>query len=325
MNKWSSINQFRQIVKYVQSQSEYHNTPLPTLMFRGTVKLHGTNGGIRRERGAYITQGRNVDLTVTEDNYGFANWLDTRLQSKEFKQAMDSMFDNISANVDDVVTIYGEWCGKGIQSKVAISQFEKRFVIFGARLNEDYVENTQSLNMTNVDDIDNVLSAPMFFVSVDFSDPKKSIPELDDATNAVETNCPYANLYGVQGIGEGVVWTCMEAPTNSDLWFKTKGEKHVGTSSDKKNITIEPEVLEKISDVVDYVLNAERLQQGLEHVESLDMKCIGQYLKWIGQDIQKEELDTIKANGLEWKQIAKPVNSKARVHFIQQLDGTIGL
>lgn len=317
MKKWSSIEQFRHVVRYVKDKCEYDGVPLPTLLFRGTVKLHGTNAGIRRENGEYIAQGRNRVLTPSEDNFGFANWLHDNLKDDQFKDEMDQMFNAITEDPSQVVTIYGEWCGKGIQNKVAVSQLSKRFVVFGADVNGTYVSNFAGLDMPSFESVDNVLKAGVIFQGVDFNEPEKALAEFEKLTLEVERCCPYGKLHGVEGIGEGIVWVCVENPEVSSLWFKTKGEKHSGKSDqkDRKVATVDPEKMEKMTDLVDYVLTPGRLQQGLEHVDSIDMKCMGQYLKWIGQDVQKEEADTIETNGLEWKDIAKMVNTKAREHF----------
>jgi hypothetical protein len=50
------------------------------------------------------------------------------------------------------------------------------------------------------------------------------------------------------------------------------------------------------------------------------MKSIGNYLKWISKDCMKEEMDTIEANGLEWKEVVKVINKKAKEFFIKAID-----
>ncbi len=46
MKKFPSIEQFRHAVRAVRDRASFNGTPVPTLRFRGTVKLHGTNAGI---------------------------------------------------------------------------------------------------------------------------------------------------------------------------------------------------------------------------------------------------------------------------------------
>lgn len=44
--KYPSIEQLRNVVKKVKTRSEYLQVKYPVVEFNGTVKLHGTNGGI---------------------------------------------------------------------------------------------------------------------------------------------------------------------------------------------------------------------------------------------------------------------------------------
>jgi hypothetical protein len=64
------------------------------------------------------------------------------------------------------------------------------------------------------------------------------------------------------------------------------------------------------------------LVQGIEHLKEMnldvDMRNMGKYLKWINQDTMKEEMDTIEANGLEWKDVVKQVTSKAKTFFMDK-------
>jgi len=319
MKKWTDIAQFTHVVKYVRT----HYSNLPTLLFRGTVKLHGSNAGIRRENGVYYAQGRNRMLAIGDDNYGFAAWLDNKLKGDAFKLNLDIMFDSIQESEHDVITVFGEWCGKGIQSIVAISDLpSKKFVIFAAHVNDRYVENTKSLNIPD-DDIANVLDAGACFVGIDFNNPAASLEDIEKMTMAVDAQCPFGMIYGIDGIGEGLVWSCVELPINTDLMFKSKGPSHVGSKKTRKIVTVDPEKLAKISDVVEHVLPDWRLQQGFEHVDKLDITCTGQYLKWIGQDVKKEETDTLEVNDLVWTDIAKQVNLRAKEHFMQSLNASI--
>ena len=59
-----------------------------------------------------------------------------------------------------------------------------------------------------------------------------------EITEAVENECPVGKHFGVSGVGEGVVWTCVsEGWNDSGTWFKVKGEAHVkGTSIEGLNL-----------------------------------------------------------------------------------------
>jgi hypothetical protein len=42
-------------------------------------------------------------------------------------------------------------------------------------------------------------------------------------TISVEDECPVGKFFNKEGVGEGIVFTCV---TNQELKFKSKGEKH---------------------------------------------------------------------------------------------------
>lgn len=322
IQKWTETEQFRHVVKYVkyQPQDEY-----PTLLFRGTVKLHGSNLAVTRDQGEFFFQSRKQFIRPgKEDVYGFAGWFDEQMKDETFEAELNKAFDLICNDPDDIATLYGEWVGPGIQSNVAVNGLaEKSWFIFGARVNGEYVENNSMLNVPSCDRIYNILEFPTFFQGIDFNsdDFEEVLDHLQRLTLAVEEQCPVGDKLGLKGIGEGIVWTCVEHPTNSSLFFKTKGEKHSGKpKTDKKVATIAPEVMKKIEDVVDYVVTEGRLQQGLENVPEVEMAHVGTYLKWISQDILKEETDTLEANELTWKEVSKYVMSRAREFFINKVN-----
>lgn len=52
-----------------------------------------------------------------------------------------------------------------------------------------------------------------------------SEPEIEKLTLAVEDCCPVAKAMGFEGMGEGIVWRCLEVD-NFRARFKSKGPKH---------------------------------------------------------------------------------------------------
>jgi hypothetical protein len=92
----------------------------PTVHYRGKIKLHGTNAGVRIKDGEVAAQSRTQLITPTSDNAGFAKWVETR----------KDWFKNLAYNCNNVV-IFGEWCGPGIMKGTAINQIpHKAFVVF---------------------------------------------------------------------------------------------------------------------------------------------------------------------------------------------------
>lgn len=318
MKKFSSIEQFRHVVKTVQLYFERVGRPseVPTSHFTGTVKLHGTNAGIRRSRSGKIqAQSRERIINITCDNHGFAAFVDS-LPTEE----LNELFDKVGGDQD--TTIYGEWMGKGIQSVTAVCQLDRQWVIVGAYVNEEYVPNTTEWRLDKFN-IFNILDIDTYQITVDFKNPGDVIEELERLTIEVENQCPWAHSFGIDGIGEGIVWTCNERPSDSSLWFKTKGEKHSNKKkSGKKIATIDPQKVESIEKCVDIILTEGRLNQGFDHLREMnvdfEMKSMGKYLKWVGQDTLKEELDTIEANDLEWKDVSKLITARAKKFFMDK-------
>jgi hypothetical protein len=145
---------------------------------------------------------------------------------------------------------------------------------------------------------------------------------LVDLTIAVETECPVGKHFGVSGVGEGIVWTCVTDPT---LKFKVKGEKH-SVSRVKTIAAVDVEELENVNSFVEYALTESRLEQGFnwltENGYELTTKSTGPFLKWINGDIVKEESDVLVKNQLDMKRVGSKLSEKARFWFFKKLDKT---
>lgn len=321
--KFTSIESFRHAIAKVRRYHDQRQKPYPTLKYQGTVKLHGTNAGIHRKpNGKIIPQGRNRILSVGSDNYGFAFFVESHIG------AIQDLFNKYFEPEDDV-TLYGEWCGEGVQKGVALVECPKHFVIFSAKVNGEYIHNRAEWR-DNEHKIYNVLQIPQYTIEIDFMDPAPASEILSKLTMKVEEQCPWAkNMFDVEGVGEGIVWVPVDYPSISDLWFKTKGVKHKGNDKTKtKKIQIAPERLKAISDVADQVLPDWRLEQGFDHLREEGLPVLpestGPYLKWIANDILKEEKDVLVANDLEWKQIQGELMKRARQHFLRECENVNG-
>jgi len=119
-------------------------------------------------------------------------------------------------------------------------------------------------------------------------------------------------------VGEGVVWKVAKAsdiPHLNELIFKVKGPKHSDT---KVKTTVEVDV-EKVANArayADAVITDHRLEKMVEKLKEagvdLDIKNTGAFLKLVGQDVIKEELDRLEASGLTWKDVTASVNAAAK-------------
>jgi len=318
MKKYPSIEQFRNIVRKVREQHDYqgrdaednpiysHTSNYPTLEFQGTVKLHGTNAGVvKYSDGRIEFQSRERVLSLQSDNSGFMNHY--------YDKHLLWLFDKFTYK--DYVAIYGEWCGGNIQKGVAISGLPKMFVIFGIMIDDKWIELSKDIQ-DNVIQIYNILQFPTYSITIDFNKPELSQNELIEKTIEVENCCPVGKLFNVEGIGEGIVFTCT---TNQEFKFKSKGEKHSASKVKTLN-SIDVETLESINVFVESVVSENRLNQGLAYFKEnnieIDAKNTGKFLSWIVSDVLKEEKDTLDANGLDEKKVKGAIVTKARMWFL---------
>ena len=121
-------------------------------------------------------------------------------------------------------------------------------------------------------------------------------------------------------IGEGIVYK-YDTPRGT-IRMKVKGEKH-SSSKHKVLAPVNTEKVNSIKEFAEYVVTESRLNQGIEKVftsvnQPIDIKKMGDYLKWINNDVMKEEMDTLKHNGLEPKDVNNAISSLARNWFLDK-------
>jgi hypothetical protein len=332
-NAYPKTPQFRNVIKDIRHEAAYMgqdenlqpiftSTPdYPVVKAVGTVKLHGTNAGIswNRKDGVY-TQSRNNAIPVTSGgHFGFPIWVKNRLDffTQEFERLAD-----IYGVIDETITIFGEWAGEGIQKNVAISEMGKKFFAFEVKVKDfeedtsyypglTYIRESRDIGFYRID------CFPTFEVTIDFANPQASQNEMVEITEQVEAKCPVASAFGVEGIGEGVVYR-FEYKGQIHR-FKVKGEKHSVTKV-KTLAAVDTEKLNSINEFAEYVVTEARVVQAMAEEDARDRRATGDVMRWIANDIISEESDTLEANGLEWKDVARTVSDKARKIFFELLD-----
>lgn len=394
--RFSSIGQYRDIITSVAKIASHNNEPLPTLRFRGLVKLHGTNAAIvydpttksETNDGIQIQSRNNVYGPITKNNVqekdqgkdhgkdqgkeaghmGFNEFAHQPEIVKLVEYIYECCTNSHSTNEHKIMIIYGEWAGKGIMKNVAISEFEKGFYIFGIlcyplktvtsqnvsaedKAAEDKEQSKPARDLNEVDDekIDldtpqgngqgnwydianlklppgaakvrlfNLMDFEHWELDIDFKDPKAVQNRIVEITNQVEKVCPVGYALGTSGIGEGVVW--QTEWKGYRLLFKVKGTQH-SISKVKTLASVDPEEHASIHSFLEYAVTENRVDQALHEVglkkggtSSLKMSDIGELMKWITNDILKEESDVLKKSNLEWSKVSKPVVNRARSMF----------
>lgn len=307
-----SINQFRNAVKAERGWAEYHNVEPRKRTYIGTVKLHGSNAGITVLDGEISYRSRSRFLTPEDDNHGFAKHM--AAHHEDVCSLMLPLGD---------ATVFGEWCGAGIQKGVGISAEQKMFVVFAAKVGGEWID-VKRLGNVPAARIFNIYDFPTWSMAIDFAHPEEAQNDLCALTEDVERECPVAKAFGHDGIGEGIVWTPAEGEMGSRYWFKVKGEKHSATKV-KVLAAVDVERFRQRDELIAAMVTESRLAQGLDlHVNEfkrpLDMTAIGDFLRWVFNDIIKEEADTIAASGFEVKELGKGISDKAKRFYIDELN-----
>ena len=330
--KYPKIGQFKDVCYEVRRKAGFaglddngdpiYKDPgkLPTLIFEGTVKLHGTNAAVRWDRidDMWQTsyQSRNNMITPEKDNAGFAAWATERhIQLMELAAAKYFM------SASESIVIFGEFCGGNIQKGVGICELEKMFVIFGMQVDGEWVELPirqlpAELGLYYIDDF------PTWTKVIDFNYPEQSSNEILELVNQVEEECPVAKKLGVhRGTGEGIVWKCQD-PAWSDLMFKTKGEKH-SKSKVKTLSPVDLEKIEKVRALALTIMTQERCQQGLDYLTEMQLdhsrKNTVAYLKQVVGDCMVEERLTIDESGVDPKLLGKQLSQVAKDWFFDRV------
>lgn len=324
------IKLFHNVVKFKNETLEiYPGLFSKPIAYRGKIKLHGTNAGVRVKDGEVVAQSRERIITPTEDNAGFAKWVETR---KSFFQKLDRM------------TIFGEWCGPGINSGTALQKIRaKQFAVFAIVLDpEKDVENHENVELFTY-----MINDPVEIASVlgELPEDVKILPwygeeftidyltkesmqkAVDFCNGVVETveKCdPWVKEnFGIEGVGEGVVYYPLNEVRYSRKYFsnfafKAKGEEHQVVRS-KAPVQIDPEVAASIDDFVKMFVTEARLEQGASKVdESFDIKNIGLFIKWVTTDVLKESVAELEASNLTWAQVQRSVSTAARSWYMEK-------
>ena len=285
----------------------------PELTFRGTVKLHGTHADLVWHGDDDISvQSRNRILTVESDNYECARFFEDR------KESLRPLFERVRTVLGGAewpIVIAGEFCGAGVQSKVALCRLPRMFVVVAVKVGHTWHHPGASV-CDEKHNIYSIARAPMYTVTVDPLDPAPALARAEEFTRDVDAECPFAKGLGVLGAGEGIVWACMQ--NNSPrLWFKTKGASHMTPIKPPKSADHKGH--STLNAWVASLVTEQRLEQGVEYLREmghpLELRSVPMFTQWVAGDVLKEEGDNAVASGLKEGDVRKAVSRVAGTWF----------
>lgn len=329
---YPSIDQFKNTAYQMKQYLEFRNIPELSVLFQGTVKLHGTNAAcIMDTDGDIYFQSRSRILDTVNDNCGFCNF------GHENIAVFKSIFDRIKELYAQPgkIQLYGEWCGGNIQKGVGLNKVPRMFVIFDIRISED----DESKNWFNAEMISEVMAGistdtikhiylfDTFFLNISTNNLETGRETLEQLTREVEKDCPVSRaILGNTSDtlpGEGIVWKAKSSNDKlvdlSRFTFKTKGEEHK-TLKTKQLVPMDVELANNVSELVNTILTNARLEQGIAYLKEQNLPIINtstmHYINWVIDDCFKECNDIIVASGIDTKLVKKNLAETARKFFL---------
>ena len=340
-SSYNSIEQFRNVMRDLKKAKKNPIFEIPDkIKFTGTIKLHGTNAAVCYNNTiGLFCQSRNNIITITQDNQGFAFFVNKN--KDKFIEFFNILRDKYNINLDIyTLSIYGEWCGENIQKGVALTKLPKCFCIFDCKVSNHSDTTFKSywvdisfkeMNITIIsypqEKIYNIYDFKTYEIEIDIDNYGDAQQYLTEMTEAVEKCCPFAKQLGVEGTGEGIVWRYCYGENQRTI-FKTKGEEHKVTK-EKVLIPVDTEKVENINEFVEKTCTQNRFEQAIDYLYKInpESKVYGQTPKmkdcelitnWIRDDIIKEEMSTLVENNLELRDVV-PVLYKRVISMIKNL------
>ncbi len=338
MSNMNSIGKFTDVIDTVKWKTFYigdddegnllydETKKLPTLTFKGTTKIHGSFAGIKWDGENIIAMSKESVITPQKDNAGFAMMVEGEKEFwKEMLIGIEGDFQEIS--------IMGEVAGPRIQKGVGINLLpEKSFFMFGIKY---LVKGEEKYKWAELPEYilgviakqgpKNVYSLHDFKtweINVDFNNPKEALKTLDEIMNEVDKLCPVAESLGYVGVGEGNVW--ISTYKDERLIFKIKGESHSKVNKIRQPKEKDPREQEKL-DFAEKVVT-KRLRQAVQEVcdtnngGKLTMKDLGSIIKWVINDVIKEEALMFKESNFSVKDVNKYISAIVVSYVKQEIE-----
>lgn len=225
-----------EIVRKINRESDKSQHLQGDVRFQGTVKLNGETMGLRFLGKEMLVQSQNCILD--DENTGNGFW--------EFTQEHESALINLAFDIrtrfgislSRELVLYGEWIGRDVcdAPDLAVSQIDgNQFVIFDMRavtdrseqdlLNFEFAMDLSRYKVSGVPHVHSVFEADTWTLDIDFNCAKSvrdAQKESQAIADAVGEHCPWGDVAGCEGFGEGVVWKpTLLGRGNTSLYFKT--------------------------------------------------------------------------------------------------------
>ena len=290
---------------FLIKSSSADQSPPDTVPLIGSTKLHGTHADIVFASATspdFRLQSRNqLDLKAgVRDNVGFAAWVMSLEKDKGVILRLRDRFVeryrklNPKVVVEGEIIVAAEWCGMGIQKKVAISKAPRFLAIISVFINESWVPDWDYADIEDAESrIFNIGRAGYFRHELRLDDVglTESEAEIKRLTDEVERECPFAKqVCGESGLGEGIVWKVVDYCGDPKYWFKSKGDEHAVSNISKTPASaVDMANRERVMNFAKAVVTENRMEQGWDLLGQKIINSLGVFLKWVIEDCLVEE------------------------------------
>ncbi|NJO63347.1 MAG: hypothetical protein HC836_35580 [Richelia sp. RM2_1_2] len=337
---WPAIASFHKVKTDTLTYEQLSGLRTATVRYNAKIKLHGTNASIIvLPDGRVLPQNRSKIISIYDDNYGFAKWV----------LSTESYWADLRFMSDEIVVVYGEWCGKGIQSNAAISNIDKQiFVVFAVQYGQCFDQNNsifvspnvikRILSSTYITEEQNVYVLPWYNtqpIKINFWDDKLGlvVNKMNSMVNCIEQIDPWVEEnFGIRGIGEGLVFYpsslavlngSIRRQLLSSYIFKVKGQQHQVIKT-RQAVMMNPILAKTLDDFVDLVATEARMLQAVSETVGgkFDKKYIGPVVAWINRDVRKdiENGEVILPDGFEWKVVSDRLTQRTKTWYISKIE-----
>jgi len=290
------------------------------LDFHGTVKLHGSNVSIIfKSASTWQIQSRNRILSAQEDMYECYAKLN-KAPLNDVAQQILRLAGTTDEDIWDDIMVVGEWAGRGIQNGIGVSKVDKFFAIFNIRIGTKW-QDIRKFQTVAVPEyrIFNICDFPTYLMKIDLlslTDVERAEKEMRILVDEIDKKCPVAAQMGVEGGGEGIVYTFHPPEATHRLYhFKVKGPSHQIVRKDKLS-KVPPGLASAVAAFIEYAVTEARLDQGIAYLEEMNIpvedESTGKYIGWVVKDVFKEESHTMEKMGLKEKDVKSQLSRTVR-------------
>lgn len=302
-----------------------YSPKIPTLTFAGSEKLHGENMAVCCSGDEVWVQGRNHIRTILGDQNGMAQFVElTKAHWDIILTQVENLYDiNIHTHT---IVLDMEWAGGNIQKgNAACSGTDKGAYLFDYcrivtnETGETQFKSLQGINIPEGTNIYLMSNFGSYTLHLDFNKPSECEEQLEKLAVLIEEKSPIAQHFNKpDNVGEGVyLW----AEYNGEmLRVKAKGEKHGGKpKTPKDRVERSSEKIEQLTSLANKVTPVWRLTQAITETGASEIKHIGMVIKWVMQDIAKEEVPVLIEAGITLKDLNSYVAKIVKEYYFDSL------